>query len=154
MSARILVPHDFSPCADAALAEALVDAKLRPGSELILVHVAAVMAPPPASVDFVVHSGSAQLDLERRLIQEAQEQLERIADALRKTSEGLHVQTNVVTASSVSDAILGEVKHKRATRVVMGTHGKRGLAHLLLGSVAERVVRDAPIPVLVVKATN
>lgn len=54
----------------------------------------------------------------------------------------------------VSDVILAEAKSWRADVIVMGTHGRRGLNRLLLGSDAERVLREAPVPVLLVRADN
>lgn len=50
----------------------------------------------------------------------------------------------------VSDVILDDAKKWRADLIVMGTHGHRGFKRLLLGSDAERVLRDAPVPVLLV----
>ena len=51
----------------------------------------------------------------------------------------------------VSDVILDHAKTWRADLIVMGTHGRRGLNRLLLGSDAERVLREAPVPVLLVR---
>ena len=51
-----------------------------------------------------------------------------------------------------ADAILREAKKWRADAIVMGTHGRRGLRHVVLGSEAERVVRLSPVPVLLVRA--
>ena len=51
----------------------------------------------------------------------------------------------------VSDVILAEARRSRADVIVMGTHGRRGLNRLLLGSDAERVLRDAPVPVLLTR---
>jgi nucleotide-binding universal stress UspA family protein len=52
----------------------------------------------------------------------------------------------------VSDVILADAKTFRADLIVMGTHGRRGLNRLLLGSDAERVLHDAPVPVLLIRA--
>jgi len=52
----------------------------------------------------------------------------------------------------VSDVILHHARAWRADVIVMGTHGRRGLKRLLLGSDAERVLREAPVPVLLVRA--
>jgi nucleotide-binding universal stress UspA family protein len=53
----------------------------------------------------------------------------------------------------VCDVIVGEAKKWRADLIVMGTHGKRGLTRMLLGSDAEGVLRNTPVPVLLVRAT-
>jgi len=67
---------------------------------------------------------------------------------------GVNAATAMVEARGrhVSDMILGDAKTFRADVIVMGTHGLRGLNRLLLGSDAERVLRDAPVPVLLVRA--
>jgi universal stress protein A len=56
-----------------------------------------------------------------------------------------------VTAGSAADEILGAAAHHKVDAIVMGTHGRRGLDRLLIGSVAESVVRMAPCTVVVVK---
>lgn len=52
---------------------------------------------------------------------------------------------------AVSDVILNEAKKWRADLVVMGTHGRRGVNRILLGSDVERIVREEPVPVLLVR---
>lgn len=54
----------------------------------------------------------------------------------------------------VSDTILADARKFRADVIVMGTHGRRGLNRLLMGSDAERVLRDSPVPVLLISAKN
>jgi nucleotide-binding universal stress UspA family protein len=67
---------------------------------------------------------------------------------------GVNAGTAMVDARGrhVSDVILSDARKFRADLIVMGTHGRRGLNRLLLGSDAERVLRDAPVPVLLVRA--
>ena len=55
-----------------------------------------------------------------------------------------------VTFGDPAQAILDTAKERGADLIVMGTHGRRGLSHVLLGSVAERIVRLSPVPVLTV----
>ena len=64
------------------------------------------------------------------------------------------VDTSLVESSGrpVSDVILDEARKWRADLIVMGTHGRRGINRMLLGSDAERVLRGAPVPVLLVRA--
>jgi nucleotide-binding universal stress UspA family protein len=52
----------------------------------------------------------------------------------------------------VAENIMEAAREQKVDLIVMGTHGRHGLAHLLLGSVAERVLRDAPCPVLTAHA--
>ena len=60
----------------------------------------------------------------------------------------------LTSGASASDVILDEARTWRADVIVMGTHGRRGLSRLLLGSDAERVLRDAPVPVMLVRGTG
>ena len=63
----------------------------------------------------------------------------------------LHAKPVVLTALGTPEAIVEYAKTHNIDIIVMGTHGRRALAHLLMGSVAERVVRTAPCPVLTVR---
>jgi len=63
----------------------------------------------------------------------------------------LHAKPIVITSVSPAETIVNYAKEHPIDLVVMGTHGRKALAHLLMGSVAERVVRTAPCPVLTVR---
>ncbi len=63
---------------------------------------------------------------------------------------GIKVETKILRGISSADAILEHIEDNRFDLVVMGTHGRAGLKHLIYGSVAEKVVRLSPIPVLTV----
>lgn len=77
--------------------------------------------------------------------QAAVERVEELAD-----ERGVHVETAVLEGSP-SRVIVDEAQPEKCDLVVMGTHGRGGIDRLLLGSVAERVVRSSPIPVLTVR---
>jgi nucleotide-binding universal stress UspA family protein len=68
--------------------------------------------------------------------------------------QGVKADTSLVESrgGTVSDVILDEARKWRADLIVMGTHGRRGINRMLLGSDAERVLRSAPVPVLLVRA--
>jgi nucleotide-binding universal stress UspA family protein len=83
------------------------------------------------------------------LIDEAAKRLGRLRPAFER--EGLTV-TSEVMVGSPAPAIRDVAERRRCDLVVLGTHGRSGMAHLLLGSVAEKVVRQAPCPVLTVRA--
>lgn len=74
----------------------------------------------------------------------------------RRLAQKAGVAADAVTAESAggpaADAILREAKKWSADLIAMGTHGRRGMRHVLLGSEAERVVRSSPVPVLLVRA--
>ena len=65
--------------------------------------------------------------------------------------EALHAQAVVVTSLSAAQAIVTHAEEIRADLIIVGTHGRGLLARFAIGSVAERVVRSAPCPVLVVR---
>ena len=139
---RICCAVDFSDTSRLAMAEA-ADLARQCGAELTLVHV---FKPPAASTTDVLAApvGLAELgtvDLARDLSVWK-------AEAERVTA------TAVRTALLVGDPAHELLRHARDRGVdllVVGTHGRTGLKHLLLGSVAERLVLHAPCPVLVVR---
>ncbi len=66
-------------------------------------------------------------------------------------AEGLHAEQRVIDGHVVHEGIVDTAKSLGADLIVMGSHGRSGLEKLLLGSVTQRVLQDAPMPVLVVK---
>lgn len=147
MYKRILVPVDGSGISDRALHEALSLAKDEQ-AQVRIVHAVDTM--PPAAgevyVDLEIYRQSC-LDggrdvLDRALVLARQAGVE-AAPALVET-QGYHPST----------CIVDEAKRWPADLIVIGTHGRSGLMHLLLGSVAEGVVRHAPVPVLLVRGAQ
>ncbi|MER3416796.1 MAG: universal stress protein [Gemmataceae bacterium] len=107
------------------------------GARLVLVHV----APPP-----VVFYGESALPLEpKEYLQSVREKLEQIP-----VGEDIPVERVLLEGDAV-DGILRTAEDKGADLIVLGTHGRTGLGRLLLGSVAEQVVRRANCPVLTVR---
>lgn len=138
----ILVPIDFSANAQAVLEWAAHLAEEH-GSQLLLLHVYHL------PVDFQQLEGAyLPPDFWTQVKSDAQENLERAAAPLR--ARGLRVET-VVREGYPATAIEEEAKARHADLIVIGTRGHTGVKHLLLGSVAERVVQKAPCPVLAVK---
>lgn len=140
---RVIVPTDFSACAEQAWAQAQRVAAAV-GSELVLVHV---LADAP-----LYGEGPFSMDRTRN-VQEAarkwvEESLERWAGAAR--ARGLEVRTAIRSGVPHREIVL-LATDERADLVVIGTHGRGGLDRALLGSVADRVVRLAPCPVLTVR---
>ena len=144
----ILVPHDFSPGADRALRVAVDLARVH-GASISILHVSDL--PEGLTGDTVVeppreHSSLAGADYVTR---GALRRLEGIAQPLRRA--GLTVRTKAVTGD-VADEILGAARKLDTDVLVVGTHGRTGLSHLVLGSVAENVVRRASVPVVTVRS--
>lgn len=140
---RILVPHDFSDHASRALEIALGLAG--PASEILVLHA---MAPVYSSL------GGPAADLAWTptpdIIRDVKEQLAHVVGRAVGQRSQLRVSCRVVLADPLS-AILKAAR--RADVIVMTTVGRTGLSHLLMGSVAEKVVRHAAIPVLTVHPT-
>ena len=74
--------------------------------------------------------------------------------ALADLAENVGVARSVLKEGDTAEAILAAAREASASMIVMGTHGRRGLSHALLGSVAEKVVRASDVPVLTVRVPN
>lgn len=150
MFRNILVPIDGSACSAAGLEHAIGLAR-DCGARLHLVHV--LDAYPMVATMGVEWSSAESWDA---MLQAAREQGERLMkDAQdRAQAAGVAAERDVIEFPSlrVADAIVGEVARRNADLIVMGSHGRRGISRLMLGSDAERVLRTAPVPVLVVRA--
>jgi len=141
----ILVPMDFSPAAHEALELAKALAKSAGPSHLILVHAYYV-----------------PIELEQYLIQKGDPVLERLSESVTKDLEKIltdlqnaGISSEYIAQNGAPERLIVELaKSKHVDLIAMGTHGRRGLSHLLLGSVAERVVRTAECPVLTVRETE
>jgi universal stress protein A len=145
MFSRILVPTDFSPPSAAALDYArILAAKF--GSSLQLLHV----IDDPTSESAFVADGFAPstTDIRRALMDQARTRLDRLMTPVDRTR--YHAAADAVFGPP-AQAIIDFAGATGCGLIVMGTHGRTGLAHLLMGSVAEQVVRTAPCPVLTVR---
>ena len=143
---RILVPVDGSATSNLGLAEAIKLARLT-GARLLLLHavdIAAISLTPEASMAVPT------------LFDAMREAGEQVLAKARATVEsaGLAAETILVDTLSgrVSDLVVDHAKKWGADLIVIGTHGRRGVGRLLLGSDAEQIVRSAPVPVLLVRA--
>jgi nucleotide-binding universal stress UspA family protein len=139
--ARILMPTDFSDRAASAIRHAkAIAAKF--GSEIRLLHVL-----PDMSVvlpEAVVPAPVQPPDL-AELQANAVEGLKKVVQEFDLSGQNVTFEARI---GSPADEIVDAAKAWEAGLICLGTHGRTGLSHLLLGSVAERVVRTAPCPVL------
>jgi nucleotide-binding universal stress UspA family protein len=146
MYRRILVPVDGSATSKLGLRHALGLAKDQQARVRIL-NVVDEMALVPM-MDGYPADMTAILESMREAGNKAVEEAGMLA-------QRAHVKADTTTVDSrgrvVSDVILAEAKKFHADLIVMGTHGRRGLNRLILGSDAERVLREAPVPVLLVR---
>jgi nucleotide-binding universal stress UspA family protein len=146
----MLVPTDFSDGSRAALVLAADLAKVH-GASLVVLHVAELL--PGLTADTMVHAegGGAPIRLEdfhREQTLAWMEQDRALAHAREVPVELVFVMGSVVPA------VLAEVERRHADVIVMGTRGRTGLAHLVMGSVAERVLRASTVPVLTVRSSS
>lgn len=139
---HFLVPIDFSPDADQALTEAIELAQAL-DAHLTLLHVTQL---EPLTVGEVppTYFNAYLEDLETDAQQQMQTYLARIHRA------GLQGDS-IILQGIPFQIIVDTARDKKVDLIVMGTHGRTGIPHALIGSVAEKVVRLSPCPVLVAR---
>jgi nucleotide-binding universal stress UspA family protein len=137
---RILVPVDFSDCSTKALQYAIPFAR-QFAAELILLHVVQpfVAIPEMPSVDAALVQSQMRGAGKRQL------------DTLRGTIDDEIPSNTLLRVGSPHVEIINAAKESGIDLIILSTHGRTGLAHVFLGSTAERVVRHAGCPVLVVR---
>ncbi|MEO8180207.1 MAG: universal stress protein [Deltaproteobacteria bacterium] len=141
---QILIPVDFSTHSTAAvLLGADVATRFQSSVTLLHVHDPLPYALPP---EYEIYSPEQR----KRILAELEKGLV-AAKRRAETAGALSVQTQLIEGTP-SRAIAEFAATKHFDLIVIGTHGRRGLQHALLGSVAERVVRTAPCPVLTVRS--
>ena len=146
MYKRILVPIDGSDTAARGLAEAITLARdLKATLRLLnLTSDFVLMVEMSNIIDYEkFREGLNQFG--RRLLAQASEQAK---------AQGVTPETSLhdLRGGRVADAIVEEARQSRCDLIVIGTHGRRGVARAMLGSDAENVVRSSPVPVLLVRA--
>lgn len=139
---RVLFPTDFSPSADSALAHALFQAELA-DTALYMLH-AVITAEDDRGLFF---TKPETLTAKMEEVAQARFQ-EALPPAL---SEPLNIVQRTIRGQNAASIILNFAKENDCGLIVMGTHGRRGLKHFFLGSVAEEVARLAACPVLTVR---
>ena len=144
MPRHILLTTDFSPDAERAFPLAAELAQ-RLGAEITLLHVVVELQAIPQGAPMAPPHPAPDIDM---LLRTAEAQLLRDADKL----PGVKVTTRAVPGGDVVTTITGEAARSGADLIVLSTHGRTGLRRLVLGSVAESVVRHARTPVLCVPA--
>ncbi len=146
--ARMVVPTDFSAPADAAFDYAR-DLARQFGASIDLVHV----FDDPFTSGAFLGDGTVVMPVELRQALEtrAREQLDTRHAAHAATLPG---SSTAFLLGAPAKCIVERAREDKADLIVMGTHGRTGLGHLFLGSVAERVVRTATCPVLTTRQST
>lgn len=142
---HILVPTDFSAYADQALDYAMALAQALQ-ARLTLLHVIHLSALTIGDMPPAVLSATLQ-EMATTAHQRMQVTLTRVHHA------GLQVDSAIIEGMPLQ-TIIDTAQDKGADLIIMGTHGRTGLTHVLMGSVAEKVVRLAPCPVLVTRGST
>ncbi len=123
---RILFATDFSKGAEYALAKTLAFARAF-GAQIVLVHAEVLHAADPVSTE------------------------EKMKTAVSPAAEEFVVERKVVRGISAEHALLHEARESGCDLIALGTHGNSGLRHIMLGSVAERIVQLSSVPVLTIR---
>ena len=144
---RILCPVDFSNVSRDAFGRALAVARAY-RAELTVLHVLPLPSAVPAVPFGPEGPGPFGFEIPDRAKAAAE-----LARFIAADSAGeITLREEVVEAGAVHKEILVQASHAAADLIVMGTHGRSGVDHLVLGSVAEKTLRTSPLPVLVVPA--
>ena len=138
----ILVPVDFSQHSEAALDYA-VELSVKLGAKVHLLNVIGVPAMGVPELGVALTASFIE-----SIVKESQAALDKLADARRSKAT---IGDAMLRTGDARDVILQTAEEVGAELIVMGTHGRRGVGRMLLGSIAEAVVRTASCPVLTVR---
>jgi nucleotide-binding universal stress UspA family protein len=144
MFTKLLVPTDGSELSTQAALRVVPLAK-RTGASITAVFVRDTS--PPTGIESAAAQGIQSYAMAR--LAEAEDALKRIADAARQ--EGLSVETLISENATPAKGIVEAARQCGADVIAMGSHGRTGLAKLMVGSVAAEVLGLSPVPVLIIK---
>ena len=145
MFKRIMVPLDGSPFSEAALSHAAVLAKAF-DAEILVMHVLVGMQ---QTTMIAAETPELMEQLETSASRGAEKYLESKAQSLRQA--GYNARSILGVGSSVAQVVVETAESEKVDTIVMTSHGFSGLNRLIFGSVAQRVARLAPMPVLLIK---
>ncbi|MCU4414055.1 universal stress protein [Acinetobacter sp. WU_MDCI_Axc73] len=143
---RILVPVDDSPLSDAAVKHAIDVAKAFNSSVTIM---SVVAVDPFVGVDFYKVAPAVTEHL-FEAEKSAEAHLQKISDIF--SANEIETNTKIIREEPTAVGILNIADEVNADLIIMGSHGRSGLKKLVLGSVAQKVLAESLIPVLIVKA--
>jgi nucleotide-binding universal stress UspA family protein len=139
---HILVPIDFEPSSKRAL-EVAIDFASKFDARLTVLHAWDMPTYVYANMPYFSGEVSSALEEAARKLLDAT-----LADVRKRLARA----EGVLVRGQAASEVLAAIEREAADLVVMGTHGRRGLNRMLIGSVAERVVRGSSVPVLTVRA--
>ncbi len=135
---KILMPTDFSETANHALDQA-IHLAVEHDAELVVLHARVMYEDDPSKI------ASKMLDIE-----EIEKKIKNEIQVKLQKYKNIRFKHSIVKGYSAPSAILGYLNDNPFDLVVIGTHGRTGIGHFLIGSVAEKIVRYAPCPVLTI----
>jgi nucleotide-binding universal stress UspA family protein len=144
MYKRILAAVDGSKSSNLALKEAIRLAK-ESRATLRLIHVVDQMPAYTIEVPYLID------DYQKAMLEAGRKELARCAARAKAARVKFDTKLIVTFTKNIGDVINKEARRWSANLIVIGTHGRRGFNHLLLGSVAERVIRLAVKPILIIR---
>ena len=139
---KILCPTDFSEPSYEAL-KAANEFALHFSATLVLIYVVPIVIDIPTSADFFIPSDIQTMEAD------AEKALQEVVD--KRLSEKLRIRT-MLSIGAPADEIVSAAGDENADIIVIATHGRTGWRRLVFGSVAEKVVRLAPCPVLIIQS--
>ncbi len=142
---NVLIPTDFSACADHALSHA-VEVADRFDAQLHILHVVNELDPDWYGI---TDAQERAVKLRDQIKSEARERLEDLAPG--KDLHDLETIISLQLSFDVADSINEYVQEREIDLVVMGTHGRQGIDRLMLGNVANKIIRHAPCPVMTIR---
>jgi nucleotide-binding universal stress UspA family protein len=143
----ILFAHDFSGCA-AGVESTVVELAMALGAKVVVCHVSELGHGLPPDTLITPRGETEPRRLDEFTLQAAGKRLDEIADRFR--GRGVTCATAALLGP-IPKGICRAAQEQSAELIVMGTHGRTGLDHLILGSVAEKVLRQAEVPVLTLR---
>lgn len=151
LTQNILVPTDFSKASELALDAAVVLSKQN-DAKVTLVHV----FNPTAMALGAGGLGAMAVETDAELEPAVEKRIHEALTTIREERLGdiPDVKTALVLSRNAADGIVHYATKEKVDMIIMSTHGRSGLVHLLIGSVAEKVVRHADCPVLTLRSRN
>lgn len=146
----ILVPHDFSSSANHAVAIARDEAKAH-SAKLLLLHVIDLPTAIKPDTVIVPDETGAPINVKDYAVRQAEAHLADLVARIAK--DGVTAQP-FIRLGKPEDEIVKFATENKVDLIAMGTHGRTGLEHMLVGSVAERVVRSSPCAVLTIRSSK
>jgi len=138
---RILAPVDFSDCSHKAFHYAIQFAR-QFNAELMLLHVVIALPPPPQMVILERETLSAEYRVESA---------KQLSKWRREAVPGVSVKAVTREGTAAHQEIVEAARESNSDLIIIGNHGRTGWSRILVGGTAERVVRHAPCPVLVIR---